>query len=179
VEKKNGSALFIGCEEKRDAAQMKVDIIEQEVDFEKLTEYFLSVVPDSVYLVSFRDLPGEAAELSFYKDRDNLHRISATSDASGSKKFFAMIRELGWNSGVIDSLSYYLSQTGCEGIRNTEWFGKPVCIFHEPTGFVNSDYQVYPENVLDTLKIMHGEPVGRSAFLKRVYILTSAAFVER
>lgn len=86
------------------------------------------------------------------------------------------LQDLGWTYETINTLTTGLKAVKFEYIRNTDAFGKPVNIYNSTNGFVNSDIHIYPVEMLEIIKPeINSRPVGKTGFLKQVYIITTSA----
>lgn len=170
-------SFSLGCKEKRDAAQLKKDAIENAESFQLLVDGFTSSLPDSNYIVTFGIVNGSNIELTYYKNEGNIadkkNHFGGQNLNLHSTELDKALKDLGWTYG--DKLTHGLKAIQCNYIRNTDRFEKPINIYNSPEGMVNSGYNVYPTAILDTVKAIHGEPIGQTDFLKRVYIITSSA----
>lgn len=171
------SACF-GCRGKNSVQQMREQVITKEKSFMRLVDDFESSLPDSNYIVKFGIGKYNAVNLTYYKNQGNV----ADMDHFGGQNLYLhspelddAIKKLGWTYETIDKLSNGLKTIQCDYIRNTDWFGKPINIYNHQGGFVNSAYNIYPTEMLDSVAAAHGEAIGQTDFLKRVYIMTSAA----
>lgn len=166
-----------GC--KQEHEQMKNQAIAKEELFKSFVDYFISSLPDSNYIVTFGVGHSNNVNITYYKNQGNIadkkNHYGGNNLRLHTPELDKAINDLGWTYVTINKLTQGLKAIQCEYIRNTDWFGKPVNVFNTPDGFVNSDYNIYPIEMLDTVRIIHGEPVGQTEFLKRVYIITSSA----
>ncbi len=172
-------SFSFGCKEKRDNAQLKKDAIDNERSFQLLVDGFTASLPDSNYIVTFGIRNGSNIDLTYYKNEGNIadkkNHFEGQNLDLHSIELDKAIRDLGWTYETVEKLTQGLKAIQCDYIRNTDWFGKPINIYNTPEGMVNSDYNVYPTEMLDTVKAAHGEPIGQTDFLKRVYVMTSSA----
>ncbi len=172
-------SFSFGCQEKRDSAQLKKNVINNEKAFQLLVDGFTASLPDSNYIVTFGIRNDSNIDLIYYKNEGNIagksNHLGGKNLSLHSTELDNAIRDLGWNYETVDKLALGLKAIQCNYIRNTDWFGKPINIYDTPEGMVNLDYNVYPTGNLDTVKAVHGEPIGQTDFLKRVYIMTSSA----
>ncbi len=172
-------ASSFGCKEKGDTAQLKKGAIDNEKSFQLLVDGFSASLPDSNYTVTFGIRNGSNIDLTYYKNEgniaDNKNHFGGQNLDLHSNELDKAIKDLGWTYETVDKLTKGLKAIQCEYIRNTDWFGKPINIYNTPEGMVNSDYNVYPTEMLDTVKAVHGESIGQTDFLKRVYVMTSSA----
>jgi len=172
--------LISGCKRKNDVEQLRHKVIANEALFESLVDYFTSALPDSDYLVTFGVDKSDRVNLSYYKNHENLHdpnnHFGGEHLKLHSPELDKVLKDLGWTYGTINNLIKDLKAIQFEYIRNTDWFGKPINIYDAPSGFVNSDYNIYPMEMLEIVKgKISGHPVGQTDFLRRVYIMTTSA----
>jgi len=172
-------SVCFGCKEKKNVEQLKKGVIENEESFKQLIADFELSLPDSNYIVTLGLGNNSSVNLTYYKSQGNIadkkNHFGGQNLKLHSAELNYAIKNLGWTYETIDKLTQGLNAIQCDYIRNTDWFGKPINIYHDPSGFVNSDYNIYPTEMLDTVRAVHGEPIGQTDFLKRVYIITSSA----
>ena len=169
--------LNLGCKDKNKSEFLKDNVIANEDSFNKLVDYFISVVPDSNFIITIGVGTKNTVDLIYYKNEGgNAKYIGGNKLKNHSLELEKVLKNLGWTYETINTLKKGLNDINCDYIGNTEYHFKPINVYNTPNGFVNSSYLIYPLEILDSLKKeLNGEPVGKSNFLKRVYIETSSA----
>ncbi len=171
-------SFCFGCKEKKNVGQLKKGVIESEDLFKQLVDDFESCLPDSNYIIIFGINNNSSVNLTYYKNQGNIadkkNHFGGQNLKLHSTELDRIIKNLGWTYKTIDKLKQGLKAIQFDYIRNTDWFGTPINIYDDPSGLVNSDYSIYPTEMLDKVKVVHGEPIGQTDFLKRVYIITSS-----
>ena len=172
-------SLCIGCKEKKDVALLRKVAFENEVSFKHLVDDFTSSLPDSIYLITFGVGNSSSVNLTYYRNQgdiaDRKNYFGGNDLDLHSTELDNALKDLGWTYETITNLTRGLNAIQSDYIRNTDWFGKPINVYNSPEGFINSDYNIYPVEMLDTVKAVHGAGIEKSDFLRRVYIMTSSA----
>jgi hypothetical protein len=172
--------LISACKGKKDVEQLRYNVIANEALFESLVDYFTSVLPDSSFIVTFGVESKNYINLSYYKNQGNLadpnNHFGGVHLKLHSLELDKLLKDLGWTYETINNLTKGLKAINFDYICNTDFFCKPINIYDAPSGFVNSDYNIYPVEKLEIVKReIKGHPVGQTDFLKRVYIITTSA----
>lgn len=172
----------LGCNEKRDAEDLKKAAIDNEKSFQNLVDIFTSSLPDSTYTITFRICDGSSVDLTYYRNKGNIadkkNHFGGQNLNLHSTELDNVMKDLGWTYETIDKLIKGLKAIQCDCIRNTDWSGSPINVHIVPSGFVNSDYNIYPIESLDILKAAHGEPIGQSDFFKESIYFDIFGIVE-
>lgn len=173
-------SICFSCNERKDSEQLKNEVIEKEVLFIQLVNDFESSLPDSNYVVTFGIGSSiENVNLTYYKNNGNVsdkkNHFGGQNLQLHSPELDNVMENLGWTYQTIEKLATDLNAIQYDYIRNTDWFGKPINIYDSPDGFAHSAYNIYPSEMLETVKVIHGEPIGQTDFLKRVYVMTSSS----
>ncbi len=82
-----------------------------------------------------------------------------------------ILSKLGWTKGVLLELKSRLSAVNCSFITNNPNNKRPIEIYDAPRDMEGHFmYRIFPESLSDTLKRIHGYPLGGSTFGDRVVL---------
>lgn len=155
--------------------------ISNEKIFNKLYNYFTSIIPDS-----------QTDLITFYNnENEKLYNISvyplnsAVSDENpilggndltiNSTQLNEALLKINWTNDNLFQLKRLLKSTECDWIRTTEINGNPVEIYVTEKNLGSFSYLIFERPLTDSLIEIHGKPIDSNILKNRVVLKYSSA----
>ncbi|MBN9295452.1 MAG: hypothetical protein J0I41_00505 [Filimonas sp.] len=159
--------------------QLESNFKEHEKEFEELTQYFKSVIPQEKkkYSITFGRSTRNTVSLILYpKTISPENKIIGGSDLRmDAIELKKASDKLGWSSAIIKKLRDKLSKTNCDWIRTVEWRDDLLQIYPQQQGMGKFTYGVWDKPVVDSLTDEYGKPLSKIGFGNKVILDYTAA----